>query len=305
MQLKKLLFFAFITSITFSACSDDKDYQEEEKVEYEWTGISPLRTDHENGGDRLPMSWDSFNWKYSNAKLVSFSPSYAVNIHSVDVTEYSKDILKAEGNYNMIEGSMYEIYDVTIESEDGLVKKERISSFAQGSSIANFTKEYHYNAEGYLTSITQTPNTENAKSTVVMSLTWENGNVTKLVTGEESYWKTVFNYTYDDKEYIPMSDLAVYAPLFLYCPSPQKEFYNKMGKTNKNNVKEVTMEYSYEKLSNDITKLTYETVLNKDNTIKQINHTGAYYPHFSEDDYKLISFKGVITVFNYSPVINK
>lgn len=298
MKLKHLLFFALISVISFSACSgDDNEPQGEEpgKEELVLVGIWPMGTDQETG--RIPMSWDPFYWNYEDGKLIDFTPKYALNIKSLNVIEYTDQRFEATKN----DSEREELVMNTVDFENGRIKNQTVLSRNYTNFLYSLDYNYNYDAEGYLQSVTGTQKNGDVTILTEMLLTWENGNIVKIESTERNI-KTIYTYTYDNKEYIPMSDLCVYTPTSLYTPYPLKEFYNKLGKQNKNNVIEVNIEYPDSKsTSYQLMKITYETVLNEDGTIKQVNHTGAYYPHFSEPDQSLQTFKGLRTLFVYEP----
>lgn len=299
MKLKHLLFFTLISAISFSACSDDENEpQVEEPIKQELVlvGIRPMGAEHES--DRIPMSWDPFYWNYEDGKLIDFTPKYALNIKSLNVIEYTDQRFEATKN----DSEREELVMNTVDFENGRIKNQTVLSRTYDDLLYTLDYNYNYDTEGYLQSVTGTQKSGYAAMPTEMLLTWENGNIVKIEETERGI-RTIYTYTYDNKEYIPMSDLCVYTPLYLYAPYPLKEFYNKLGKQSKNNIIEVNVEYPDSKsTSYQLMKITYETVLNEDGTIKQVNHTGAYYPHFSEPDQSLQTFKNLRTTFVYEPV---
>lgn len=213
--------------------------------------------------------------------------------------------MKAEGKYPA-SGDLKEYYDTTIEMQNGRVSKQSIQSIVLSSPIPllNATRAYQYDAEGQLVSVTSTVNKEGAKPTPFMALTWENGNITKIEVTNDEVTETL-TYTYDDKAYIPMSDVSPYAPLAMYVIEPVKEFYNKMGKNNKNNVKTLTRSLSTSSGQYEIRSMTYDAVVNENNSIKQINLAGVYTPHFWDEDQNPVSFGNLYTKFEYTPIYKK
>lgn len=299
MGYKHFMLALFMVAFTFTACSDDDNKiteEEENKDEFVFVGISPMRTI--TNEDKIPFSWDSFGWKYENGKLVSYSPKFAANIKTANVVEHTANKIVSQGKYAGT-GGYTEIFTSEVVLENGLVKKHNLSSTSIQSHLYSLDYNYNYNADGYLESVTGiTKNGLRTENTEIL-LTWKNGNLIK-VTKTIGMEVETYTYTYDDKAYEPMSDFSVYTPLDIYAPYPLIEFYAKLGKQSKNNIAEVNIEYNLS--SYKITKLTYQVELNEIGTIKQINHTGIYTPHFSAEDQNPISFKGIRTLFDYEKV---
>lgn len=298
MKLNYLLLFALISITTFSACSDNDNNPIEEPEVLELTAIRPMETDWDNNGDNIPMSWDSFGWNYEEGKLVSYTSEFHSNVKTAIITEYTNEILESYGTYKTEYETEFVLNSVTL--ENGLVKNKKCTSGTDLRFFYSIDFDYYYNTEGYLESVTGVEKNGYVTEDVEMQITRVDGNITQIKR-VGSRTTTVYTYTYDDKEYIPMSDFSAYTPLAIYAPYPLIEFYSKLGKQNKNNIKEVNIEYIGGSQSYNITKLTYETVLNEDGTIKQINHTGVYLPHFSEPIQTPLTFTGLRTVFEYTP----
>jgi|GEM_PF-7133532 len=295
MELRHLSLFIFIAAFIFVACSsDDKEITRERKEEV-FIGISPIQTHQDVDGDYIPFSWDDIGWIYEDEKLVNYSSKYGVNVKTLTIVEHTANRLESFGSYET-EIETETSFDV-VEIESGLVKKYTIW---RGSSLRHFYSfdyDYSYNADGYLESVKGTTQNVGVDDTEII-LTWNSGNLVKVVntTGTSI---TTYTYTYDDKDYVPMSDFSIYTPLHVYAPYPLIEFYNKLGKQSKNNITEVSIDNNSLHFYG-IVKLTYKTELNETGTIKQINHNGIYYPPLYEENLNPVSFKGMRTIFNYT-----
>ena len=290
MKRKKILLPVLVSVALFTACSDDTNDTIEKENETVFSELLFAGTDYANGGDEIPFGWDHSSWSYGEDGLLeSFSPKFRVNVRLFSDIEISDTYVKARGMY---ENSSSEIKQTEHTEQnvffiDNRISEVQYSWLLTGSYTNSDERNYafHYDNDGYLVQVTRS-------SVAEFMIERVNGNISKIIAGN-----TTYQYTYDNQEYIPMSDFCPYTPVFMLCPYPFVEFYEKMGKPNKNNIVKVEVLYKNEK-EYAIHSMTYTPEFDKDGRIKWISHTGTYYTHF-QDGSEERSFKGVKTSFIY------
>lgn len=285
--MKRLLAAFFIGSVLLS-CSKKGGDDPEQDTKKELIGIHLL---NDNG---LPITIDPRYWAKDHQNKVikygvgSYPPSGSVEYsdNRIIVSESSNT-----SNETIVRKNVITLENNRVQKLDYSIKYEK-----DGTDYASpVTYHYSYNAEGYLTRIMRESNNALAE---FIAITIENGNAVKLVNRDITY-----KYTYDTKEYTPMSDWAPLTPI----ASASNGYYfilfdDILGKKNKNNIVRVDVEYKPDHiLSYDFITLTYEPEFDGDDNILAIKHTGSMADHFSTGG-KIINFSNVKSEFIYRTV---
>ena len=295
MKLREFLLLSLIIVISFTSCSDNDINDIVEETEYVLSELRFLKVDRENGVGEVPFGWGESSWKYGESGLLEgFSSRISPYVPYFSDIEISDTYVKASGRYESPSSRLIELAGQNVFFIDNKISEVDIllsTIETNPENIYTYHNKYifHYDGDGYLVQITRT----SAFSREEIKIERENGNISKVITNDATY-----QYTYDNQDYIPMSDFCPYTPVFMYCPYPFVEFYKKMGNPNKNNISKVEILYSRTISQSNMRSVTYTPEFDIDGKLKWILHSGTYYPHFSEGNEER-SFSGAKTYFIY------
>ncbi|WP_163631717.1 hypothetical protein [Paludibacter sp. 221] len=278
LNLKNIIAVAILLSATtmFWACDPEGEKQ----------GIPSPPTQILNGlymfGDKgeneIPISFDLVRWeKDDTGKYTKYFSYEDIN--------YSDDNIMLAGVKDYGSTLHYDTIIILLD-DNGYIKQKQTNRRETYSDNTPYGKpyvvdflKYYYDKDGFLVRVTNTFPEEGEKDLVL--LTVENSNVTQVkellypITGREAYQTITYDYTYDDKDFIPMSDWAPCTPLQVVALTYLTPFYdNLLGQKSKNNIVDVDIQYEKPEYQAHFNKITYAPEYDEEDRLVAIKHTG-------------------------------